>query len=576
MSTHHEPLSAAALDRLFNIAIMTHHTPSSPTPSHSSALSTPRLSQSHLATASSPTTLPLSPSLPPLAGLSPGDTALPLFDHHHHHLIDTIGKPNSIVWEDAVNMNHAVFSMEDLLSDSGNAWAMEMLAAGPEPDNFSLEDFLNSDPALPPPLSTLLYPASVDKGNGGGGGLKQGSGGSKSLSAVDDNGLFTFSLTEPVVFADQQDPTANPNLLDHFALHLMDQIFFNYSSESAPAPTNQNKTAHSPSTSDCTNALKSDHLLRMLDNPAITLHSILNDPSVVLVPEEDAAPSSAVTPFFSASRVDSCSTPLSATPTTAITSASTTPQDSSDPFAFLDEMMDTAAATMSTPDISTSPIIPVPLESLQTRQPTQTRPRSLRKRSLPVSRSPLETLATAAAGAKPVAAPRTIKRAKILPEFLAPVIAPATRTTRASASPAKKQRIPSAPATTAQVVNPNDILKLPKCEERDLFVCPHPGCDFGCARRYNLKIHFMTHIPIPHEFATEEETAAAAAVVVPPVDMYTCFVCGKCMRRRFDMQRHRAAVHGVGNEVGDDGEGWDEKKVLAGAGKGKKGKGVGA
>ncbi|KAI9340501.1 hypothetical protein BDR26DRAFT_861216, partial [Obelidium mucronatum] len=97
-------------------------------------------------------------------------------------------------------------------------------------------------------------------------------------------------------------------------------------------------------------------------------------------------------------------------------------------------------------------------------------------------------------------------------------------------------------------MDPNEILTIEMCPVRREFCCPYKGCSFGCNRRYNLKIHYMTHLPL---------APTTPKVVLAKVEMYSCFLCGKVMRRRFDMQRHRLGMHGVPVDVGDDGAGYD-------------------
>ncbi|KAJ3071330.1 hypothetical protein HDU98_005495 [Podochytrium sp. JEL0797] len=99
----------------------------------------------------------------------------------------------------------------------------------------------------------------------------------------------------------------------------------------------------------------------------------------------------------------------------------------------------------------------------------------------------------------------------------------------------------SLPNNASLLINPNEILKLNKCPDRGEYVCPYPNCGYGCVRRYNLKIHYTSHIPLQHAAST---TA---------IETFACFVCGKVMRRRFDMQRHRLCVHNVPVECRDDG-----------------------
>ncbi|KAJ3110324.1 hypothetical protein HK100_003078 [Physocladia obscura] len=80
------------------------------------------------------------------------------------------------------------------------------------------------------------------------------------------------------------------------------------------------------------------------------------------------------------------------------------------------------------------------------------------------------------------------------------------------------------------VMEPNDILRLPKAASRDgEYGCPWPNCSIKSVRKYNLKIHYMTHLP----------------VVEATVDRHACHICQKLFRRKYDMHRHLFGVHSI-------------------------------
>ncbi|KAJ3306785.1 hypothetical protein HDU76_004752 [Blyttiomyces sp. JEL0837] len=70
------------------------------------------------------------------------------------------------------------------------------------------------------------------------------------------------------------------------------------------------------------------------------------------------------------------------------------------------------------------------------------------------------------------------------------------------------------------------ILTLPKDESTGLFHCPHPGCTASQARRYNLKIHYLTHLGSASK-------------------SFGCNRCERAFRRQFDLRRHMLSQHGV-------------------------------
>ena len=77
-----------------------------------------------------------------------------------------------------------------------------------------------------------------------------------------------------------------------------------------------------------------------------------------------------------------------------------------------------------------------------------------------------------------------------------------------------------------KVPDPDAILDLAKNTTTGLFDCPHPGCGISQSRRYNLKVHYMTHLGSDWR-------------------LFACEDCGRAFRRRFDLVRHRNALHGV-------------------------------
>ncbi|KAI9359626.1 hypothetical protein DFJ73DRAFT_817082 [Zopfochytrium polystomum] len=78
----------------------------------------------------------------------------------------------------------------------------------------------------------------------------------------------------------------------------------------------------------------------------------------------------------------------------------------------------------------------------------------------------------------------------------------------------------------AGLPRPDDILKLSANPRTSQYDCPFPQCGTSQARRYNLKIHYMTHL------GSESQ-------------VFTCKECARGFRRRFDMRRHRLSKHGV-------------------------------
>ncbi|KAJ3001995.1 UNVERIFIED_CONTAM: hypothetical protein HDU68_006539, partial [Siphonaria sp. JEL0065] len=269
---------------------------------------------------------------------------------------------------------------------------------------------------------------------------------------------------------------------------------------------------------DFSNALKSDHLLRMLDTPSVTLEafqSILNDPDVVHVPavyEEEFA-------------TESCSnwTPPNLALPVAFSHATPDPSplfDDSDPFSFLEDYLPQASSSRTgvlrrRADSTCSAISTIPIQAPHL---LETRPVSKRRRREELTPPP----------------PR--------------IKAPRTRTN------AKNYAMDEQP-DVSDLVDPNLILTLEMCPIRKEFCCPYKHCSFGCNRRYNLKIHYMTHLPIA--------ALSPKDPLLANVDMYSCFICNKVMRRRFDMQRHRLGMHGVPVDVDDDGKGWDGVRVEA-------------
>ncbi|KAJ3346559.1 hypothetical protein HDU83_002879 [Entophlyctis luteolus] len=81
------------------------------------------------------------------------------------------------------------------------------------------------------------------------------------------------------------------------------------------------------------------------------------------------------------------------------------------------------------------------------------------------------------------------------------------------------------------------------------YKCPWPLCNVTAVRRYNLKIHYMTHVPVDQKLIE--------------VSQFSCFVCKRVFRRRYDMQRHRFSKHSILNEVPDDGAGYDIENAKA-------------
>ncbi|KAI8839319.1 hypothetical protein BJ741DRAFT_599047 [Chytriomyces cf. hyalinus JEL632] len=105
---------------------------------------------------------------------------------------------------------------------------------------------------------------------------------------------------------------------------------------------------------------------------------------------------------------------------------------------------------------------------------------------------------------------------------------------------------------------------LEECPIRKEFVCPWPECGHGAARRYNIKMHYLTHVPLGHEDA--EDYLKAAGV---PVE--ACNFCDKVFRRRFDLHRHLKKMHSI--KVLSDGTQRLENGL--GMGRGKKRKSAG-
>ncbi|KAJ3243579.1 hypothetical protein HDU78_000339 [Chytriomyces hyalinus] len=88
------------------------------------------------------------------------------------------------------------------------------------------------------------------------------------------------------------------------------------------------------------------------------------------------------------------------------------------------------------------------------------------------------------------------------------------------------------------ILPPSAFNTLEACPIRNEFVCPWPQCGHGAARRYNIKMHYLTHVPLGFEDA--EKYLKEAGV---PVE--ACKYCDKVFRRRFDLQRHMKGMHGV-------------------------------
>ncbi|KAI8615169.1 hypothetical protein BC830DRAFT_1168818 [Chytriomyces sp. MP71] len=108
------------------------------------------------------------------------------------------------------------------------------------------------------------------------------------------------------------------------------------------------------------------------------------------------------------------------------------------------------------------------------------------------------------------------------------------------APPTIKRGTPK-PMIPAQLVHtPNDILSLSKDPQCNEYVCPWPRCGQRASRRYNLKVHYMTHLPIG--MPSEE------------IESHACGVCGKVFRRRFDVARHLKSLHRGEEEAAFFGE----------------------
>ncbi|KAJ3231402.1 hypothetical protein HDU81_003788 [Chytriomyces hyalinus] len=88
------------------------------------------------------------------------------------------------------------------------------------------------------------------------------------------------------------------------------------------------------------------------------------------------------------------------------------------------------------------------------------------------------------------------------------------------------------------VLPPSAFNFLEECPIRKEFVCPWPDCGHGAARRYNIKIHYLTHVPLGHADAEQYLKAAGK-----PVE--TCNFCDKVFRRRFDLHRHLKKMHSI-------------------------------
>ncbi|KAJ3229661.1 hypothetical protein HDU81_005195 [Chytriomyces hyalinus] len=101
------------------------------------------------------------------------------------------------------------------------------------------------------------------------------------------------------------------------------------------------------------------------------------------------------------------------------------------------------------------------------------------------------------------------------------------------------KRTPKPELTEPPVILPPSAFNtLEPCPIRNEFVCPWPQCGHGAARRYNIKMHYLTHVPLGFEDA--EKYLKEAGV---PVE--ACKYCDKVFRRRFDLQRHMKGMHGV-------------------------------
>ncbi|KAJ3162495.1 hypothetical protein HK101_000746 [Irineochytrium annulatum] len=79
-----------------------------------------------------------------------------------------------------------------------------------------------------------------------------------------------------------------------------------------------------------------------------------------------------------------------------------------------------------------------------------------------------------------------------------------------------------------ELADPNvDILQVQKNPETGLFHCPYRLCKYdGAVRRYNLKVHYATHL------GDLSRTAK-------------CSQCKMAFRRRYDLDRHGVNVHGM-------------------------------
>ncbi|KAI9325907.1 hypothetical protein DFJ73DRAFT_867770 [Zopfochytrium polystomum] len=73
---------------------------------------------------------------------------------------------------------------------------------------------------------------------------------------------------------------------------------------------------------------------------------------------------------------------------------------------------------------------------------------------------------------------------------------------------------------------PEDILKLKKNPRTNLYHCPYQDCSVMLTRRYNLKIHYMTHLG-------------------PSWKLFQCPECERSFNRKNDVMRHRISKHNV-------------------------------